>query len=244
MTNVSAPPTDYSPRIHDLPQSERPRERLIRYGASSMSSAELIAILLRTGVLGQSALAIAQRLLAKFSGLRGLATASYGELTQIKGLSGAKYCQVMAAIELGRRSATLGAEERRIVRTADDVADLLLGEMGLLSQEHLRVVLLTTKNHIAGVHNVYVGTVNTSQVRASEVLRPAVRENAPSVIVVHNHPSGDPTPSASDIDLTRQLIQAARLLNIEVLDHVVLGHDTFVSMKERNLGFDTALTTR
>ena len=225
-------------KIRDLPSAERPRERLLKYGPGAMGSAELIAILLRTGVEGESALAVAQRLLSRFSGLRGLATATYGELSREKGLSVAKYCQLKAALELGLRLSSLASEDRAVIRSSDDVASLLGPEMGLLSQEHLRVLLLDTKNQVMGVHNVYVGTVNTSVVRASEVLRPAIRENAPSVIIAHNHPSGDPTPSSQDVEITRRLISAAKLLGIDLLDHVVLGRDGFVSMKDRGLGFD------
>lgn len=227
----------YGPRIHDMPEEERPRERLLRHGASALSSAELIAILLRTGVTGENVLSMAQRLLTNRRGLRGIATASYGELSQERGLSEAKYCQIMAGMELGRRLVSLGVGDRVTVHSAQDVANLLQGEMALLAQEHLRVVLLSTKNQVLGVHQVYVGTVNTSLVRAAEVFRPAVRENAPNVIVVNNHPSGDPTPSVQDIELTEQLRAAGQLLQIELLDHIVIGHDRCVSMSERHLGF-------
>lgn len=229
--------SDYQPRIRDLPADERPRERLLHYGAMALSNAELIAILLRTGVEGESALGIAQRLLSRFSGLRGLATASHGELAGERGLSDAKYCQVMAALELGRRLASLAPQERATIRAPGDVANLLLAEMTLLDQEHLRVVLLNTKNQVLSVHPVYVGTVNTSLVRVAEVFRPAVRENAPSVIAVHNHPSGDPAPSRQDVELTSQLYQAGQILNVALLDHIIVGHDCFVSLKERGLGF-------
>ena len=227
----------YGPRIHDMPQDERPRERLLRHGAAALSNAELIAILLRTGVAGENVLSMSQRLLTNRRGLRGIATASLGELSGEKGISEAKYCQLIAGFELGRRLASLGVGDRVTVQGPQDIANLLQAEMALLAQEHLRVVLLSTKNQVLGVHLVYVGTVNTSLVRAAEVFRPAVRENAPNVIVVHNHPSGDPTPSAQDIDLTQQLRSAAHLLQIDLLDHIVIGHDRVVSMSEQHLGF-------
>ncbi len=232
------PVIGYLPRIHDLPSGERPRERLLNYGVGSLSNGELLAILLRTGVEGESALGLGQRLLSRFRGLRGIASASYGELSAERGISEAKYCQVMAALELGRRLASVSVEDRVVIHSPQDVANLLMNEMGTLAQEHLRVVLLSTKNQVLSVHGIYVGTVNTSLVRAAEVLRPAVRDNAPNVIVVHNHPSGDPTPSAQDIALTRQLKAAADLLNVDLLDHLIIGHDRFVSLKESGQGFD------
>jgi DNA repair protein RadC len=231
-------PVGYQPRIHDLPSGERPRERLLQRGAGVLSNGERLAILLRTGVQGESALSIGQRLLSRFGGLRGIASASYGELSAERGISEAKHCQIMAALELGKRLASVSNDARVTIQSPQDVANLLMSEMAPLAQEHLRVVLLSTKNQVLGVHGIYVGTVNTSLVRAAEVLRPAVRDNAPNVIVVHNHPSGDPTPSAQDIALTRQLRAAAALLNVDLLDHVIIGQNRFVSLKEDGQSFD------
>ncbi len=139
----------------------------------------------------------------------------------------------MAALEMGRRLASSSVEERVVIRAAQDVANLLMAEMSMLKQEHLRVLLLTTKNHVSAIHPIYVGTVNTSLVRAAEVFRPAIRENSPAIILVHNHPSGDPTPSRQDIELTRQLRQAGAVLNVELMDHIILGGGNFVSIKDK-----------
>jgi DNA repair protein RadC len=229
--------SQYRPMIKDLPQTERPRERLKNYGAASLSNVELIAILLRTGVEGESVLEMTTRLLASYKGLDGIARASFGELCREKGVSEAKACQLLAALELGRRLVSLEPEERPIVRTPQDVANLMMGEMVFLDQEHLRVVLLNVRNQVMGVNEVYVGNVSGAVVRVAEVFRPAVRENCSSIILVHNHPSGDPTPSAEDIRVTEQVAEGGRLMDIELLDHIVLGRHKFVSLKERGLGF-------
>ena len=226
----------YTTMIRDLPVGERPRERLRDYGPGSLSNAELIAILLRTGVTGENVLNLAIRMISHFQGLPGLARATYGEICSLKGISEAKACQLMAAFELGRRLASLHPEDRAVISCPEDVANLMT-EMRLFDQEHLRVVLLDTKNHVTGVSEIYIGNVNSSVVRPAEVFRPAIRDNAVAIIVVHNHPSGDPTPSPQDVAITGQLRDSGELLGIEVLDHIVLGSQGHVSLKERGLGF-------
>ncbi len=223
--------------IRDLPTAERPRERLRGYGASSLSNAELIAILLRVGVKGENVVEVATQLLSRFSGLPGIARASFEEICDQRGVGEAKAAQLLAALELGRRLASLQPEERPTIASPRDVANLLMGEMAFLEQEHLKVVLLNVRNHVLAVHEAYVGSTSGAVVRACEVFRPAVRANCQSVILVHNHPSGDPTPSAEDVAMTRQMVDAGKLLDIEVLDHIVLGQGRFVSLKEKGLGF-------
>ncbi len=227
----------YRLRLREMPESERPRERLRDYGASSLSNAELIAILLRTGSRDENVLALATRIVSKHGGLNGLARLNVAELCAEHGLGIAKAAQLSAALELGLRLASTHPEERVIVRSPRDVAGLLMTEMSLLSQESLRVVLLTTKNQVIRVAEVYHGNVSSALVRPAEVYREAVRENCPQIIVVHNHPSGDPTPSRDDIKVTAGLVQAGADLEIELLDHIVLGQGTWVSMKEKKLGF-------
>ena len=223
--------------IRDLPVGERPRERLERYGAEALSTAELLAIILRTGVGGQSVLELATALLAKYGGLAGLARAGFHELQAEKGIGPAKVTQLKAALELGRRLLLTSPDERPQVRSPADAANLLLLEMSLLEQEHFRVILLDTRNRVMAVPTVYVGSLNTSFIRVSEVFREAVKQNSAAIIIVHNHPSGDPTPSPDDVMVTKQIVEAGKLLDIEVLDHLIIGQNRFVSLKERGLGF-------
>ena len=228
---------EYHPTIKDLPLGERPRERLEHYGAGALSTSELLAILLRTGVAGESVLRLAERLLVRYGGLTGLAWASFAELCQEKGVGPAKVTQIKAALELGRRLLVASPQERPQVKSPADAANLLMLEMGLLEQEHLRVMLLDTRNRVLAVHTVYVGNLNTSVVRVGEIFRQAIKANAAALIVVHNHPSGDPTPSPEDVAVTELIVQAGRLLGIEVLDHLIIGQQRFVSLKDRGLGF-------
>ena len=227
----------YQARIRDLPAADRPRERLRDAGAGALSNQELLAILLRTGSANESALAVAARLLGRFEGLVGLARSSFAELCAEHGLGEAKAAQLQAALELGRRVVAAQPEERALIRYPIDVANLLQGEMGLLDQEHLRVLLLNTRNQVLATHEVYHGNVNTAVVRIGELFREALRQNAPCIILVHNHPSGDPAPSSDDVAMTRQAIEAGELLDIEVLDHIIIAHGKFVSMKETKVAF-------
>ncbi len=239
---VPARPTGvapYQPTILDLPPCERPRERLREHGPRYLNNAELVAILLRSGVAGENAISLAMRILAEFDGLAGLARAGYAELCGLHGLNHAKSSEIMAALELGRRIASLAPEERAQISCPQDAASLLTAEMEPLVQENLVVLLLNTRNQVVARRTIYIGTVNSSAVRPAEVIRPAIRENAPSIIVAHNHPSGDPTPSPEDISVTRDLAAAGKLMDIELLDHLIIGHGgRFTSLKEKRLGFD------
>ena len=226
--------------IRDLPAQERPRERLRLAGAGQLSNPELLAILLRTGMVGQNVMQLSARVLSEFDGLAGLARASFGELCGMDGVSQAKACQVLAALELGRRAAGPTPADRPAIREPEDVYHLLRPQMAHLEQEQLRILLLNTKHEVLLVREIYQGTVCAASVRVAEVLRPAIRENCPNVIIVHNHPSGDPTPSPEDTSVTRRIRESAELLDIELLDHVVIGARGFVSMKERGLGFGGA----
>ncbi|HET9110762.1 MAG TPA: DNA repair protein RadC [Ktedonobacterales bacterium] len=223
--------------VREMPNDERPRERLERYGASTLQTSELLAIILRTGLPGENVVDLSMRLLRDFGGLAGLVAADLSDLCQAHGLGLAKAAQLKAALEIANRLAALGPEQRPQITQPGDVARLLMLEMAYLAQEQLRVVCLDTKNHVVAQQTVYQGTINSSAVRAAEVFRPAITRACLSVVVVHNHPSGDPTPSPEDIRTTEQLRKAGELLDIELLDHIVIGRHQFVSLKERGLGF-------
>ncbi|HEB64634.1 MAG TPA: JAB domain-containing protein [Chloroflexi bacterium] len=224
-------------RITDLHETERPRERLAAQGAQALSNAELLAILLRVGVRGENAVQMGQRLLQDMGGLPGLHRATFDEVCQQKGIGPAKAAQIKAAIELGRRLAASQPQERPQITSPADAAALVQYEMSALEQEELRVFLLDTRNRVLDIRTVYRGSLNSSQVRVGELFRDAIRKNAAAIIVAHNHPSGDPTPSPDDVAVTRAIVEAGKLLDISVLDHLVIGQGRFVSLKERGLGF-------
>ena len=234
---MTEPDSRPSYRITDLHESDRPRERLAALGPQALSNAELLAILLRVGVQGENAVQVGQRLLNKFEGLSGIHRAPFDELLHEHGLGEAKAAQIKAAIELGRRLTLESPETRPTINSPADAAALVQYEMSALEQEHLRVLLLDTRNHVLDIAEVYRGSVNSSQVRVGELFKSAVRRGATAVIVVHNHPSGDPTPSPDDVAVPRAFVQAGKLQDVEVLDHLVIGQAGHVSMKERGLGF-------
>lgn len=234
MTDIDSRPIY---RIMDLHEADRPRERLSTLGPQALTNAELLAILLRVGVRGENAIEVGQRLLKAFGGLIGLHRAPFAELNKQHGLGDAKAAQIKAAIELGRRLTLESPEERPAINSPADAAALVSYEMSALEQEHLRVMLLDRRNRVLETVEVYKGSVNSSQVRVGEVFKEAIRKNASSIIVIHNHPSGDPTPSPDDVAVTRAIVQAGKLLDVDVLDHLVIGQGKWMSLKERGLGF-------
>ena len=224
-------------RITDLPADDRPRERLAKLGAQALSSAELIAILLRVGVPGESAVQMGQRLLQELGGLSGVHRAAFDELCAQHGIGEAKAAQIKAAIELGRRLMLESPEERPTINSPADAATLVQYEMGALEKEEMRVILLDARNHVLDIVIVAHGSLNSAQMRVGEIFTPAVRRNAAALIAVHNHPSGDPTPSPDDMAITRAMIEAGKLLDIAVIDHLVIGLGNYISLKEKKLGF-------
>ena len=224
--------------IRELPATERPRERLALRGVGGLTAAELIGLVWGSGTHGRSAVDLASDALARHDGLTGLARATELELAEVKGIGDAKAAQLVAAFELGRRLLADWPAGRWTIRGPHDVAERLILQMGRLEREELRVVMLDTKNHVLRIATVYQGNVSSSLVRIGELFRDAVRLNAAGVILVHNHPSGDPTPSPDDLHLTAEALAAGRLLDIQLLDHLVIGHDAYVSLRDRGVAFD------
>lgn len=221
--------------IKELPADERPREKMKERGAQALGNSELLAILLRTGNFQESALRIAENLLDRQGGLAGFGNATMEEFEQVKGVGEAKAITVMAAIELGRRVTTLAPTERVIIRTPDDVAALLMPRFRYETKESFIAILLSTKNHVLKTPVISVGSLNASIVHPRELFREAINASAATVILAHNHPSGDPAPSPEDVSLTRKLVEAGKLLDIPVLDHIILGDGKYISFKEKGI---------
>jgi DNA repair protein RadC len=231
------PRLDYHATVRELPSHERPRERLRSFGSAALSTAELLAIVLRTGTRGDNALTLASKLLAKYGGLSGLMRADFHELCAEHGMGEAKSAQVKAALEIGRRLSFLPAETRYPIRTPQDAANLVMLDLAYLDTEQLRILLLDGRGQLVEKISSTQGTVNRAVARAAEIFRPAVIRNCPGLILCHNHPSGDPTPSPEDIEVTQRLVEAGRLLDIELVDHLIIGQQRFVSLKQ-HLGWE------
>jgi DNA repair protein RadC len=227
------------PHSHPLPireflTADQPRNRLLQHGTAALSDAELLAVITGVGCLETT-----QRLLIAVGGLSRLDTISTTELQQlVVGISVGRAAQLKAAIELGKRIVRGYLLQRRQVKGPIDIVDLLLSKMSHLDQEHLRTILLDTKSRVQAISTVYIGSLNAAMVRVGEVFKEAVRRNSAALIVAHNHPSSDATPSPEDVLVTREIVAAGELLDIDVLDHLIIGHGTWVSLRHRGLGFD------
>lgn len=222
-------------RLKELPEELLPRERLYQIGPEALSNREVLAILLRTGLKGENVLTLAERILIEVGGLAGLGKLTVHELAQLHGLGKAKASEVKAALELGRRSVSVDPMSRPVVNSPQDVARIVMEEMRFLDREHFRVISLSTKNHVLGISPISIGSLNSSLVHPRECFKEAIRRNSNAIILLHNHPSGDPTPSKEDIEVTRRLADGGKILGIEVLDHVIIGDNRFISLKERGI---------
>jgi len=221
--------------IKEMPDSERPRERLLREGAQVLSNAELIGILLSSGTYGTSAVELARRILYHQSeGLASLRECTLEELCEIKGVGSAKASQILAAVELGRRIALTDRSHRYRIQQPEDVSRLLMEDLRFLQKEKFCVLLLNTKHEVTAIEEVSIGSLNASIVHPREVFKPAIKKSSAALILAHNHPSGDPSPSQEDIKVTQRLIDTGQLVGIRVLDHVIIGDNLFVSLRESN----------
>ncbi|WP_281889058.1 DNA repair protein RadC [Paenibacillus sp. YYML68] len=218
--------------LRDVPSEDRPRERMLQHGAEALSNAELLAILLRTGTAQESAIRLAERLLRESGGLRQLVDISIEQLIGFKGIGTAKALQIKAGVELGRRLAKASMDDTVTIRSPQDAASLLMEDLRYLQKEHFVCLFLNTKNHVIGQETLSMGSLNASIVHPREVFRAAIKRSSAAIICAHNHPSGDPTPSSEDIQITKRLAEAGELIGIELLDHLIIGDQRFVSLKE------------
>lgn len=221
--------------LRDVPKDERPRERMLQCGAEALSNAELLAVILRTGTYAESAVRLGARILQQSGSLRHLVDMSVEQLTGIKGVGTAKALQIKAGIELGRRLARTTPEEKVTIRSPGDAAGYMMEDLRYLAKEHFICLFLNTKNHVIGQETLSMGSLNASIVHPREVFRAAIKRGSASIICAHNHPSGDPAPSQEDIEITRRLSDAGDIVGIDVLDHIIIGDGTFVSLKEKGL---------
>lgn len=226
----------YITTIKEMPRYERPREKMMKYGPRSLSNAELIAIILSTGTKDKTAIDLARSILC-FSneGIGFLANCSIEELSSLKGIGLAKSSQIIAAIELGKRISLSTRVNNYRIKGPEDVSNLLMEEMKHLKQEHFNIILLSTKNEVISVENISIGSLNASIVHPREVFLRAIKRSSASIILAHNHPSGDPQPSKEDILITKRLVESGKIIGIEVLDHVIMGDNNYCSLKERQL---------
>jgi DNA repair protein RadC len=223
-------------RIKELPRSERPREKLIAFGARALSNQELLAVLIGCGVKGESAMGLAFKVLgAADEGIVWLQTASPEELSRITGIGDAVACRISAAAELGRRISESKVAQRVRFDSPEDIALLFMEDMRYAKNEIFKILLLNVRGEMMGRELVSSGLINSSIVDAREVFRPAVRRGASSIVLVHNHPSGNPSPSPQDIEVTQSLTEAGRVLGIKVLDHLIIGDGCFTSFRRENL---------
>ncbi|MGI6453212.1 MAG: RadC family protein [Syntrophomonadaceae bacterium] len=226
--------SEYHVGIKDLPVSMRPREKLMEKGEASLSDAELLAIIIGMGTRKVNAVDLARSLMVKYGSLRFLKEASLEELTAEHGIGPAKAISIRAAIEIGRRMA-VSVYHKPVIKSPQDVCDLVMEEMRYFDREYFRALYLDRKGGLLAMEDISKGGLHSSIVHPREVFKTAVKRSAASIILVHNHPSGDPTPSIEDIEVTRRLVQAGETMGIVILDHVVIGEKAYCSLKEKGL---------
>lgn len=222
-------------KVNDLPKNERPRERLLRYGAEALSNGELLAIILGTGSKNEDILCLCSRILNQNGGINGLLNSNAKEFMKLKGIGMAKAAELVALGEISKRLKSFRSGDEYKINSPKDAADLVMEEMRYLKQECLKVIMLNTKNIVIGYQNVSLGGLNSSIVHPREVFCEAIKKCSASIIICHNHPSGDPTPSNEDISITHRLNECGKLLGIELIDHLIIGNGNFISFKEKSI---------
>lgn len=222
-------------KVTALPSDARPRERLRTAGPAALGTTELLAVLLGTGTRGRGVVPMAESLLSTFGSLQELSRAPVEEIDQVSGMGPAKAAALLAAFELGRRAHGPAGGDRYVIRSPDDAAALLAPQMANLDREHFRAILLNTKHEVLAVLEVAVGSLDSAPIHPREVFKEAVRRSAAAVIVAHNHPSGNPEPSGDDLAITDRLRAAGQIVGIDVLDHLIIGHGRFVSLRDRGV---------
>lgn len=221
--------------IHDLPRTERPRERLKKFGPEALSGQELLALVIGRGIPGKSVINIAQELLSRFGNIKAISQATIEELSQIKGVGFAKAAQIKACFELGKRQDLEPELKDFDIKNPQSVVHAIRSSIKDKAKEHFKLILLNTRNKIIGISTVSIGSLNASIVHPREVFKGAITHNAHSVVLAHNHPSGDSEPSEDDLTITRRLAEAGKILGIEVLDHIIIAKNGFFSFKEKGL---------
>jgi DNA repair protein RadC len=221
--------------VRDLPRQERPRERLQKFGPEALSAQELLALVIGRGIPKKSVMSIAQELLGKFGNVKAISQATIEELSQIKGIGLAKAAQIKACFELGRREDLEPEMINFDIKNPEAVVKAIRASIKDKAKEHFKLILLNPRNKIIGISTISVGTLNASLVHPREVFKDAITHSAASVVLAHNHPSGDPEPSEDDLKITKKLVESGKILGIEVLDHIVIGKNGFLSFKEKGL---------
>ncbi len=222
--------------IKNIPEYERPKEKLLTYGAETLSNSELLSIIIGTGLKSESSVELSNRILNELNDLDGILTAEYNDIISIRGIKSGKASQIMALSELFKRFRTLRAGRKNVkIVSPKDLAELLMGEMSYLNQEVLKVITLSTKNTIIEAKDVFRGSLNNSIVHPREIFKRAISSHSASVIICHNHPSGDPTPSREDINITLRIKECGKIIGIPLIDHIIIGNNKFVSLKEKGL---------
>jgi DNA repair protein RadC len=226
---------EQSLKIKDLPENERPQEKLLRYGPEILSNGELLAVILRTGIKSENVVQLSSRIIAESGGLNGVLKSSEEDFKKIKGIGETKAAQLLALVEISKRFKAFKSGDKYKITKPQDAAEYVMEEMKSLNKEYLRILMLNTKKIIISIKDVSIGTLNSSMVHPREVFIEAIKKSADSIIVCHNHPSGDPSPSREDINITYRLKECGKLLGIEVVDHIIIGDGNYVSLKEKNI---------